>query len=130
MRSDSEVLLDASALMAVVLDEPGGDLIGGRLERAHISPVNLAETIIGLERRGMPRDLVVELLDALGLTIAPCTGETASVAASIHAHTRKQGLSLGDCFCLATARALKAPVLTADRAWRRLDVGVAIEVVR
>jgi PIN domain nuclease of toxin-antitoxin system len=44
--------------------------------------------------------------------------------------TRAAGLSLGDRLCLAAARARQARVLTADRSWAGLDVGVEIEVIR
>jgi ribonuclease VapC len=40
------------------------------------------------------------------------------------------GLSFGDRACLALAKSLVAPALTADRSWARLDLGIAIEVIR
>jgi PIN domain nuclease of toxin-antitoxin system len=37
---------------------------------------------------------------------------------------------LGDRSCLALARSLGAPLLTADRAWQRIDLGIEIELIR
>jgi len=51
-------------------------------------------------------------------------------AGLLRASTRRFGLSLGDRACLALAQQLQAPVLTTDRVWERLDIGVPIVVIR
>ena len=44
--------------------------------------------------------------------------------------TRKLGLSFGDRACLALAHLSDATALTADRSWSRLELDIAIEVIR
>ena len=69
-------------------------------------------------------------IDDLQLTVVRADTETAFLAGELHAQTRWAGLSLAHATCLATAVQLKASVVTADRAWARLDVGVSIQVIR
>jgi ribonuclease VapC len=69
-------------------------------------------------------------LQAYGLTVHAFTLEDADVAADLRLLTRQAGLSFGDRACLALGRRLGLPVLTADRAWATLEVGVHIQLLR
>lgn len=71
-------------------------------------------------------------LEAVGLTIEPFLREDAHQAALLRLPTRELGLSLGDRSCLALARRLGVPALTADRIWARLppDLGLEVELIR
>jgi PIN domain nuclease of toxin-antitoxin system len=124
------VVLDASAVIALARGERGASAVESVIDRASLSAVNFAETLVVLVRAGVARRSAVASLRALQLRIEPCDETIAEIGADIHAATRKHGLSLADCICLATARQLGAKVLTADRAWRSLDVGVTVEVIR
>jgi PIN domain nuclease of toxin-antitoxin system len=44
--------------------------------------------------------------------------------------TRPYGLSLGDRACLALAIRRKATVYTTDAAWKNLNLGIEVEVIR
>lgn len=127
----SRIVLDASALLAVLNQEPGSEsLTPERLIQATLSTVNLAEVHSKLVRRGVPAEEAWE--DATGLIaeIVPFTEEQARIAGGLVAQTHPLGLSLGDRACLALALAVKAPVYTADRAWKNLKLGVRIHVLR
>jgi PIN domain nuclease of toxin-antitoxin system len=127
----SEVsVLDASALVAVALREPGGDVVVPRLRRARVNAVNLAEVLIALERRGVRRSVAAALIDELPFETVATDESLVPHIAEVHRATRGCGLSLADCICLATGRALGATVYTADRAWAGLDVGARVEVIR
>lgn len=126
----SEIVLDASALLAVFNDEAGAERVIERLAVATISAVNLAEVAAKLQERGMPDDRVRANIEALELTIEPFGESQAIEAGLLRAVTRSAGLSLGDRACLAFARQRGVPALTADRAWKKLDLGVLIELVR
>jgi len=127
----SSIVLDASALLAVLNQEPGAiHLPPERLAQAIISAVNVAEVHSKLVREGIDPDEAWE--DILGLVqeCAPFTAEHARITGSLAARTRSLGLSLGDRACLALGIALKAPVYTTDRAWKNLKVGIRIHVIR
>ena len=125
-----EVVLDASALAASLHDEPGAARVDALIEYAAISTVNLGEALQASIRRGHAVDGLVGELEAYGLVIEPFTAGDAEIAAALWTLTRAAGLSFGDRSCLALASRLGVPVLTTDRAWAKVDVGVPIELIR
>jgi ribonuclease VapC len=125
------IVLDASALLAVLNREAGADKLTPQLlSAATSSTVNLAEVQGKLVDRGLAPS------DAWEATLSPIreptafTAEHARAAGSLIAQTRTLGLSLGDRACLALGFALRAPVYTADRSWKTLKLGVRIHVIR
>jgi ribonuclease VapC len=127
----SRIVLDASAVLALLNQEPGSEnLPPERLLQATLSTVNLAEVHTKLVRRGVPpEDAWEDALSPIAETV-PFTEEQAKLAGGLVAETNSLGLSLGDRACLALALTLKAPVYTTDRAWKNLKLGVRIHVIR
>ncbi len=95
-----------------------------------MSAVNLSEVAAKLVDTGMPEKEARAALDGLGLDVVPFDGEQAYGAGFLRPATRRAGLSLGDRACLQLAAQLGAPVLTTDRAWGRLQLGVEVRVIR
>ena len=127
----SRIVLDASALLAVLNREPGAERLTPQLlSAATSSTVNLAEVQGKLVSRGITPDEAWEAALSPIREAAVFTGEQAKIAGSLIAQTSSFGLSLGDRACLALGIALKAPVYTADRSWKNLKVGVRIHLVR
>ena len=126
----SDVVLDASALMAMLNTEPGADLVFNLLPQAAISAVNFAEVISKLTERGIDENNVRDYLEEFTFEITPFDAEQAYDAGILRQATRSLGLSLGDRCCLSLARNLSLPVLTADRAWAQLSIGVEVNLVR
>ena len=127
----SEVVLDASAILALIQHERGAERLTVEiLKDAVVSTVNLAEVQAKLVKNGY--DSEEAWGDALSLVTAaePYSGEQAKIAGDLITRTEKYGLSLGDRSCLALAIALKAPVYTTEQVWRNLKVGVPIHVIR
>jgi ribonuclease VapC len=129
-------VLDASALLAHLRDEPGADVVADAIASgAVISTVNLAEVFSRVADRGEdPAKLAAELtqsglLDG-AITVEPFTAADAIDAARLRPLTRDAGLSLGDRACLALARRLDAPALTADTDWQGVDHGVELRPIR
>jgi ribonuclease VapC len=129
-------VLDASALLALLKGEPGAERVAEALEHgAYLSAVNLAEVLSKLADWGedpaeaQARMAQVGLLGA-AVAVLPFTGEDALEVARLRALTRAYGLSFGDRACLALARRLGLPALTAERAWAELDLGIPVEVLR
>ncbi|WP_114313195.1 type II toxin-antitoxin system VapC family toxin [Thermus caldifontis] len=130
-----KAVLDASALLALILDEPGAQRVEEALAGgAAISAVNLGEVLSKVAERGWDPQEVQERLRGEGileaLRVFPFTEEDALWVARLRPLTRPLGLSLGDRACLALAQRLSLPALTADVNWRGLSLGVAVEVVR
>ncbi|MGA2235716.1 MAG: type II toxin-antitoxin system VapC family toxin [Terriglobales bacterium] len=127
----SRVVLDASAVLALLNNEPGSDkLTPELLSNATCSTVNLAEVQTKLiSEGGTPEEAWVDTLSPIW-EAAPFTAEQARIAGSLVVQTRAFGLSLGDRACLALGLALKAPVYTADKSWKNLKLGVRIHVIR
>jgi ribonuclease VapC len=127
----NSIVLDASALLAVLNREPGAEKLTPQLLSAAISStVNLAEVQSKLMSRGIKPDEAWEATVSPIRESAVFTDEQAKIAGSLIAQTSAFGLSLGDRACLALAIALKAPIYTADRSWKNLKLGVRIHLVR
>lgn len=97
---------------------------------AFVSTINLAEVYTKVVAHGVELPPVATRLRSLGLRTVPFSDDDAEQAALLLPATRAFGLSLGDRACLALGRRLSAPVLTADRAWANITLGVAVEVIR
>src|SRR5215469_2418067 len=125
----SRVVLDASALMALLNQEPGAERLSADLLAESVaSTVNLAEVQSKLVGHGIPPyNAWTATLSAVNEAVM-FSNEHASVTGALIAETRALGLSLGDRACLALE--LKAPVYTADRSWRNLKLGIRIHVIR
>jgi ribonuclease VapC len=129
-------VLDASALLCYSQREPGWERVrDALLQGATIGAANWAEVLSWHVLRGSdPQVVALELANQglLGqlLHVYPLDDALARETARLHRLTRSAGLSLADRACLALGRHLRRPVLTTDRAWKKLRLGVKIEVVR
>jgi ribonuclease VapC len=126
----AEAVLDASALIAFLRDEPGADRVAAVLTRSCISAVNLAETISKMVQRGKPLDETSHHIERLRIAVIPFDGEQATFVASLWKATRPAGLSLGDRACLALALMTSLPALTTERDWDKCGLDIAIEKIR
>ncbi len=123
-------MLDASALLALIFGEPGADRVLAALAEARLSAANFAEVVSKLAERGFAADDIAETVGPFADLVLPLSREQAYQAGAWRPATRAMGLSLGDRCCLALAMELNAGVITADRAWAGLDLGVPVEVIR
>lgn len=127
---DGPPVLDASALLALLAEEPGADEVEALLEGAVMSTVNLSEVLQKSEQHGIDTEGLEFDLEALGLELHPFDVPQARAAAEIWAQVPRAGLSLGDRACLALAHTIRGSAVTTDRRWSGLRHGVRVRVLR
>lgn len=123
-------VLDSSAVLVLLQNEPGSAVVGQLIRGALLSAVNLTEVHAKLIGKGVPALLSWQRIIALQCNLCSYSEEQARIAAELIDVTRPYGLSLGDRACLALAIDRKATVYTTDRAWKSLSLGIEIEVIR
>lgn len=127
----ASIVFDASAILALLRDEPGADVIAQYIGDGLISAVNFQEVIKGLLRREVPIDAALAMLDALHLDVRPHGRNDAIAAAKLYPATKEFGSGLGDRTCMALAIAEGLPVLTADREWAKIEIpGLTLSLAR
>jgi ribonuclease VapC len=127
----ASVVFDASAILALLRDEPGADIVTGHIGDGLISAVNLHEVIKELLRRGVSFDVALAMLDALHLDVRAHGRDEAAAAASLYPATKQHGSGLGDRSCMALAIAEGVPALSADRDWAKIELtGLEVQLVR
>jgi len=125
----SGVVLDASALLALLNGEPGAAGVAEALIEARMCAVNLAEVASHYVHVGMPVADVHAMLHPLPIEIVAADESLALAAGGLRAVTASAGLSLGDRFCLALAKRDDLPAMTADRQWRVIAEVAEVDVV-
>jgi len=123
------VVLDASALLALLRGEAGAKKVEGALAGARMSVVNMAEVASHYHTLGMPDDEVDRMLRPLPIQLVPADAALAREAARLRRHTVEGGLSLGDRFCLALAKRDALPAWTANRHWKTIAEAAGVKVV-
>jgi PIN domain nuclease of toxin-antitoxin system len=129
-------VLDASALLAYLLREPGEDVVANALAGGLVmSAVNLSEVlsklaVVGADARAALESLVSRGIVGGTVSVIPFTEDDALACAALRPGTASAGLSLADRGCLALAERLDLPALTADRTWADLNVGVDVKLIR
>ena len=121
--------IDTSAILAHLQNETGGDVVLDWLERgAAVSILNVQELASKLAEAGVERGQVEATLADLSLEIRPITVDLALDAGFMRADAGRRGLSHGDRACLALARQLGLPAVTADRPWADVAPALGVEV--
>ncbi|HZK99114.1 MAG TPA: type II toxin-antitoxin system VapC family toxin [Caulobacteraceae bacterium] len=125
-------VLDASALLALLLKEPGAEKVGAVLDGAVMGVVNLAEVVTHYAKLGADRGDIEAMLRPLPIRLEPVDAELSYMAGMLRPITLPSGLSLGDRYCLALAKRLGVAALTAERRWPDVAgvAGVEIELIR
>lgn len=124
------VVLDSSAVLAVLWNEPGNELVLQRIDGAIISAVNHAEVLTKIADRSSDGTRAIRLLTNLAVEVVGFDEAQAEAVGALRTKTKHLGLSLGDRACLALATTKGWPVLTADKAWTELSLNIEVQLVR
>ncbi len=132
MRLQQEVnsVVDSSTILALVFREKGSDQLADLVKGSLISAVNLAEVSQKMSESGMTRSDIEAFVWLFNLSVEPLEAAAAIRSGLLRADSSGLGLSLADCACLDLASSRQARVLTADRAWTTVDVGVEVVLIR
>ena len=128
----TNVVLDTSAVMAWLQQEPGWEAVGRAFatENCRMSAVNLAELVAKSAERMRDHAEIAAMIAELPIEIVPFDKAQAFATGLLRAATRNLGLSLGDRACLALAKSINVVALTADKPWLELDIDARIECIR
>lgn len=123
------VVIDASAVLAILFDEPGAEVAIAASRGAYLTTVNLIEVREKFARKTGSAEPVPSLLRALEITVAPFLEHHAVIASDLKGRVGKKD-SLADRVCLALAIDKGLPVVTGDRKWAELDLGLDVRLIR
>lgn len=126
----TEFVMDASAILALIYGESGHDRVAAALPNSRICAVNLAEIVSSMIDEEIPLYDIERRMGRLLSKVVDLDRDLAMKAGLLREATRHKGLSLGDRACLALAMRERLPVMTADRAWRHLDLPVEVVLIR
>lgn len=125
----SLIIFDSSAILAVLRNERGADVVIDNLDYALISAVNLGEVAQVQIRDGHSRAEVESSFNLLNVAVAIVDAELALSAAEMRATALAKGMSQADCICLALAKRESVPALTGDRKWLEIADTIGVEVL-
>ena len=117
-------------MLALLNQETGKEKVEAVLTDSAISTVNYCEVLGKLIDAGLPEKDAIESFELLSVEVVSFDIDLARLTAVLRPATKKLGLSLGDRSCLALALARRSTIVTAERAWMKLKIGVKIELTR
>jgi ribonuclease VapC len=126
----TSVVLDASALMAFLHSEPGGDVVWEALSQALISAINYSEVLKKAIERGKGPHRVASAIRSLSVTIVPFDASLAMTSAELYPQAKPHGMSFADRACLALGVERKLTVLTAERKMRLVTLPIKVKLIR
>lgn len=126
----NKVILDASALLALLNQEKGYDMVEAALPYAIMSTVNFSEVAAVLLNTGLLQGDIKPMMQELIKEVIPFDQNQAFIAAALRKTTKTWGLSFGDRACLSLAKYQQLSVLTADKVWSKLGKDIDIQIIR
>lgn len=121
-------VLDSSALIALLMREPGAERVAQDMANAVAPTTILAEVVGYFARHSFSLAELRSSLDALEVQFTAVDHELAWRAGELEPLTKPAGLSLADRTCLALAARLGTSALTGDRQWPTITDALGIEI--
>ncbi len=127
-------VLDASALLAVLLAEKGAEVVAPHLRDAEVSIINVCEVLTKAAEQGADVDIVQRTLDSYGFRTRAFRDAHSRQSALLRPLTKAFGLGFGDRACLVQGMFSGMPILTGDQDWLKLNLdpalGIDIRLIR
>ena len=128
---NSKIILDASAVIALIADEKGAAEVASIITHSMMSSVNVSEVAKFLiDHHELNKSEAINIIQTLIAEIIPFDENHAYSAAELITKTKIIGLSLGDRACIALGLETSYPIYTADKAWSKIDLGCKINLIR
>ena len=128
-----KIVLDASVVLAVILNEPGARTVTKALKSTDVimSTVNVSEVAARLHLAAWTKTDIESVVSSLRIRQFPFDSKAAMVTGEFRLKTQPFSLGLGDRACLATGYLEGCPVLTCDREWKSLKIaGLQVQCIR
>jgi PIN domain nuclease of toxin-antitoxin system len=126
----TSVVLDASALLAVLNSETGADTVLAALSDAAISTVNYSEVLKKTIERNAPTEPVLAFMNGWPIQIISFDEDLAASSAALYPVTKQHGLSFADLACLALGVQRNCKVLTSERRMGLVSLPIKVKVIR
>ncbi len=123
-------ILDSSALLAFINQEPGHEIAAKYIPNSIMSSVNIAEVVAVLSLVGMPKDIIINIIADLDIEIISFDSIQAIETGFLRKETKNAGLSFGDRACINLAFLKNIPAVTADKAWDTADLAINLILIR
>ncbi len=127
------IILDASALLAIALREPGGEVVLGEMRSAPggvlVHTVNVFEVAYKLMMRGIPESAAWEAATFNSVEVVDETG-VGMTKRAVRVKLSNLSLSMGDCYCIALAESTEGRVLTSDKGFSRAKTTAEVVLFR
>jgi ribonuclease VapC len=126
----TSVVLDASAVIALLRSEPGFDVVQNAIADSLITAVNYSEVLKKTIERGGTGDAAASFVRGLSIAIVPFDENLAAVSAALYLQTKEHGLSLADRACLALGIQRNCKVLTSERRMALPTLSIKVRLIR
>ena len=128
LRKPNLIVIDSSAVLAVLRNEKGADVAIDMMQHGVISAINLGEVVQVQLRDGISRTEIEQAMDEWDIPVVNVDAELAYMAAEMRATALVKGMSQADCICLALAKREGVAALTGDRKWAGIADAIGVEV--
>jgi PIN domain nuclease of toxin-antitoxin system len=126
----TSVVLDASALIALLRSEPGAEVVARSITSAIISAVNYSEVLKKAIERGAPLETAASRIEDLGIGIVSFDEGHAAISAALYPEGKPHGMSFADRACLALGVQRKLMVLTAEEKMALVNIAIKVRLIR
>jgi PIN domain nuclease of toxin-antitoxin system len=127
---NKKVVLDASAILALIQEEPGAEVVKPLLKQSVMSTVNVAETLTSLQKIDIHPEEGLEYISLLISEVVNFDLDQALEVSILYPKAMHKGLSLGDRACLALGKKYHTTIYTADNAWKDICSELDIQLIR